>query len=183
MKVGLFGGTFDPIHLGHFATAMSCREMLGLDEVWFVPAAQSPLKGESTPAEHRCAMIERVIDGVEGLELCDIELRRPPPSYTVDTLRELIDLHPDVEFQLLMSDDVAATFQKWKEPEAILELMPVVVSRRVGLVPGEAFRYLETPIFEVNATEVRERLREGKGCQHFLDHRVLQYILEHNLYS
>lgn len=182
MRVGIFGGTFDPFHLGHLGVTIHLREMCNFDEVWIVPAAQSPLKThEAVSAEHRKAMIGVAIDGVEGLALNEVDLERPGPSYTVDTLRILRERYPEVDFSLCMSNDVAQSLPKWRAIDEIMAQVPIVVSRRFpGIeLPMEC---VETPIVEIEATIIRERLKNHLTCVHLLPAPVLAYIQKHQLY-
>ena len=115
MRIGIFGGSFDPIHHGHVILARAAREKLGLDRIVFIPAHQSPHKTEGKPAsaEDRLAMIQLATAGEDGFEVADLELHRPPPSYTVDTLRELQTSHPNDEFVLLIGADNVSRFETW----------------------------------------------------------------------
>src|SRR5262245_26343708 len=132
MRLGLFGGSFDPVHYGHLLLAETCRESAQLDQVWFVPAAVSPHKqGHSvTVAAHRIQMLRLAIAGHSPFDVCDYEIARGGVSYTVDTLEEVRKKLPDAELFLLMGADSLADFPTWRQPERICELaLPLIVHR------------------------------------------------------
>lgn len=169
MKIGFLGGTFDPIHFGHIQIALEMLENQGLDEIWFCPAFQSPFKGSGgISPEHRKKMVELGIDGIKGLRLIDLELKRQGPSYTVDTMRELKSLHPNNEVFLILGEDAKRDFSQWKEAQALGEMAPVLVGKRGKL--------------DISSTEVRQRLKEGKFCGHLVPSKVLDYIHQYHLY-
>src|SRR4051794_34655399 len=132
MRLGIFGGTFDPIHLGHLVLAEQCREQCQLDEVWFVPAAQPPhkLSAAITPAKPRCDMIEFAIAGNSAFRLCHIELNRDGPSFTVTTLEQLHTEGPTRELFLLIGADSLRDLSHWREPARIMELATIVAVNR-----------------------------------------------------
>ncbi len=194
MKIGIFGGTFDPFHLGHLGAAIYAREMAGLDQMWILPAAQSPLKAnDAVEVHHREKMVEVAIEGIEGLRLDRTDLERSGLSYTIDTLALLRERHPDFEFFLCMSDDVAVTLPKWRSCEELLAGVPLLVTRRLlEKLPktgekaiDEAIErgYLETPVVQIEATVIRERCQRGLTCVHLLASPVLAYIQKQGLYG
>src|ERR1700733_15012261 len=130
-RIGLFGGTFDPIHFGHLNLAFELLEKCQLKEIWFCPAQTSPHKQQqvSAPAQHRLKMVELAIRGIPQFKVIEHELRRPAPSYTVDTLRELIQEAQQsgsgYQFALILASDSLSGFMSWKEPQAIVELAPL----------------------------------------------------------
>ena len=174
MRVGIYGGTFDPVHLGHLVLAESCREACALDEVWFMPAAISPHKQTRpvTPGKQRLEMLRFAIAGHTQFKLSSWELDRPGPSYTVETLRHLKQEDPDRELFLLMGADSLADFPAWREPQEILKLAQLVVvnrgDRAVDLTPFiEAFgvsraveiQQVNMPAIDISASAIRARAR------------------------
>ncbi len=186
-RIGILGGTFDTPHVGHLLAASDAFEALALDRLYFVPAAEQPLKAglAAAAAHHRAAMVERLIDGDPRFAVDPIEMERGGLSYTVDTLRALRTRWPgDVALFLLLGRDVVATLPKWREPDAVMELAQVVVLTRVGesaKVP-EGVRALTTRRVDVSSTEVRTRVREGKSIRGFVPDAVADYIAAADLY-
>ncbi len=204
MRIGIYGGTFDPIHKGHLAAAKTVIEMLALDRLLLIPAAIPPhkaLKEKSANPEHRLAMTRLGAESMmkKEVEVSDIEMRRSGPSYTVDTLRELKTEYPDAELWLLMGTDMLESFLRWREPEEILRLAGICAFGRnvedteksltlhgeklKALVPEARLRILTLPnLVEISSTVVREGLAEGKA-EEYLVPAVYGYILRHGLYD
>ncbi|MBI1810035.1 MAG: nicotinate (nicotinamide) nucleotide adenylyltransferase, partial [Gemmatimonadetes bacterium] len=181
------GGTFDPPHLGHLLAASDAYEGLALDRLYFVPAAQQPLKAGlvMAAAHHRAAMVERLVAGDPRFAVDAIEIERGGLSYTVDTLRALRSRWTgDVALFLLLGRDVVASLPKWREPEEVAALAQIVVLTRVGdsaeLPAG--LRTLATRRVDVSSTEVRARVREGKSIRGFVPDAVADYIAAADLY-
>lgn len=199
MRVGLLGGTFDPIHFGHLNLAFELMEKKELDQVWFIPAQVNPFKLSNPPTGmvHRMKMVELAIQGIPQFHLKDLEKNRPSPSYTVDTIRALLKQEPFHEFFLLLGEDAAFQFSTWHLPEEIVRLVPLLVgSRRGGLLLPEAScginpiireaiqrGLVETHLMDISATEIRHRLKEGKPCGHLTPSSVLRYIEDNRLYA
>ncbi len=187
MRIGVLGGSFDPVHLGHLALAEAARDRFALDRVLLVVAAGQPLKpsGPAAPAEDRYAMVRLAVRGRPRLEASDIELRRPAPSYTVDTLREIArGIGPLDEVLLLLGSDAMADFPRWREAEAIRALARLVVCPRPGApaAPGGDDRLeVETPA--VSSTDVRRRAAAGEGLEGLVPEDVAVYIAERGLYG
>ena len=185
--VGLFGGSFDPVHHGHLLIARVLFETLGLAELRFVPAREQPLKsqGHRSSATHRAAMLRRAIDGEPGFTLDSIELDRPGPSYTVDTLRALREREPGLEPVLLLGADAALDLPRWKEGDAVLQLARVVVFARAGtaapVIPG-VWRRVDVPAIEISATEIRARACAGRSLRYWVPDAVAEYVAAHGLY-
>ncbi len=188
MRVGLFGGSFDPIHHGHLIAARSAMEQLELDELRFVPAHQQPFKAgrHQAPALHRARMVELAIAGASGFRMEGAELDRPGPSFTVDTLRALSAAEPDLEWVLLLGDDAARDFAKWREPEAVAQLARIAVFARPGSHPevtDGVWRRITVPLVEISATEVRRRVREGHSIRYWVPDAVAAYVAANGLYK
>jgi nicotinate-nucleotide adenylyltransferase len=192
-RLGLFGGTFDPVHQGHIEVAEACARTLALDPVLMIPSSQPPHRPPPrASAADRLAMIELAVKGREPLLASDIEVRRGGVSYTVDTVRELAGLHPGTELFLLLGWDAAAEFAGWHESEVITRLARVAVFNRSGATPpGEGFAglglpsealFVEVPSPSVSATSVRQALTQDGGGVSFLPESVAAYIREHDLY-
>lgn len=185
--VGLFGGSFDPIHHGHLIVARIAAETLGLDQLRFLPARAQPLKGgrHGADAAHRAAMVELAIAGEPGFALEPIELEREGLSYTVDTLRALRAREPDLDPVLLLGTDAAAELPRWKESEAVLELARVALFARAGGpvqdVPG-IWRVVDVPALEISATEIRRRVAAGRSIRYWVPEAVADYVAAHGLY-
>lgn len=182
--IGLFGGSFDPVHHGHLLAAQAAVEALGLAELRFVPAREQPFKTGTHGAapQHRAAMVERAIAGEPrfGLERC--ELNRAGPSYTVETLRHLRALEPGAEFVLLVGSDAAADLAKWHEAAAIPDLARVVVYHRSGSPAPAGGSAVRVPAVAISATEIRRRVREGRSVRWWVPAAVAEYIAAHRLY-
>lgn len=185
--VGLFGGSFDPIHHGHLIVAGAVAEALGLDELRFMPANEQPLKagGHGASAADRTAMLELAIAGAPGFALERAEVERRGPSYTVDTLRLLRVREPESEFVVLLGTDAAAELDRWREPAELVKLARVAVFARPGSRPVEGpriWRSVPVPAIEISATAVRERVRAGRPVRYWVPDAVADYIARHRLY-
>ena len=196
-SVGIFGGTFDPIHHGHLAIAEEAREALGLEVVRFVPAAVSPFKPDRavTDAGHRLAMVEAAIAGNPAFEASRVELDRPGPSYTVETL-EAGAAAGDTDAWLIVSSEALAGFPRWREPDRILELARMAVVPRGGFEPlGEAwvgsqfpgregrFAFLPGPLLPISGSVVRRRAAVGRSVRYLVPEAVAAYIARNRLYA
>jgi nicotinate-nucleotide adenylyltransferase len=184
MRVGCFGGSFDPIHHGHLIAAEVAAEVLGLDQIRFIPAGEQPLKLGSHVASgaHRAAMVALAIEGQPRFFLDRLELERPGPSYTVDTLRALRARDRTTDFFLLLGSDAARDLPRWREVEAIRELARVIVFDRAGS-SGEGEGIVEVPAIAISSTEVRDRARTGRSIRYWVPDAVERYIADHRLYQ
>ena len=188
MRLGIYGGSFDPPHLGHLLPAIDAAEQLGLDGVRFVPAAIQPLKvgrASASPAD-RLAMTERLVQGIPGFIVDPAEIDRPGLSYTVDTLATAAAELPGAELFLLLGADAYALFDQWREPERILALATIVVMVRGDGAPGlherPGVQVLQSRRVDVSSTELRARVRDGRTIRGFVPDAVADYIAEHRLY-
>lgn len=187
-RVGVFGGTFDPPHLGHLAAASDAAQALGLSRVLWVPSASHPFKGGAvrTSPEVRLEMTRAAIAEDPRFAADDVELRREGPSYTVDTLRELSGKHPDAELWLLIGADNLHDLPKWREPEEVLRLARLAVLTREGegvqagsTVPAE---HVPVTRVDVSATEIRRRAAAGETIRYLVPESVRAIIRREGLY-
>lgn len=203
MRLGLLGGTFDPIHYGHLLLAEECRYSLALDKVLFIPAGQPWLKAGQplTPGVHRRRMVELAIADHPHFALWDGELRRPGPTYTVDTLTQLQGEWSDVaDFYFILGIDALKSFPRWKDPERILQLVQLAVAARPGYpamdkndiiqklksrypLPADRITFLTLPGVEISATAIRRRAAAGRSFRYHTPEPVARYILENRLYQ
>jgi nicotinate-nucleotide adenylyltransferase len=200
MRVGVFGGTFDPVHTGHLILAEQAREQGRLDEVWFVPAPRPPHKDEPdlTRFEQRVEMLALALAGNPAFRIDELEKERSGPSYTVDTLAELRRRHPSHEFFLLVGSDTLVDLPHWHEPVRVLEQAGLLVMARPGsVVPtveqlraqlpmsGEAplrLQVVETPQIDISSRDLRRRAASGHSLRYFLPRSVEYYIHDKRLY-
>ncbi len=201
MRLGLLGGSFDPIHYGHLLMAETCREAARLDRVWFVPAATSPHKQGRTTAEarHRIQMLRLAIGGYAAFEVCEWEVERGGLSYTVETLQHVHAEHPQAELFFLMGADSLRDFPTWREPERICRLAtPLVVSRPDApppdlstLVPflrPEQFETIqqhpiEMPLIQLSSSDIRDRCRQRLSIRFRTPQAVAKYVATQQLYT
>lgn len=191
MRLAIFGGSFDPPHLGHLLAASDAHEQLALDRVVFVPTATQPLKvgRAAASAADRLAMVFLAVEGDPRFEVSPVEVERAGVSFTVDTLTHFAAEHPSAERFLLVGADVLATFQQWREPARVLQLArPVVLERQGDRTPlpdgldGGAITRLPTRRIDISSTEIRERVRNGKSIKGFVTDTVAAYITRCGLY-
>ena len=186
MKVGVFGGSFDPVHIGHLVVAEHAAELLGLDRVRFVPAGQQPLKtGHHAAAEDRLAMVEAAIRDNPRFLVDPREARRPGPSYTVDTLRALAAEAPGDALFFLVGADAARDIPAWRDTPGIATLATIVVMTRPGAPPPAhpvIARVLAVPGVDLSATQIREAVRCGRSIRYLVPPAVEHYIVQHGLY-
>lgn len=201
MNVGVFGGSFDPVHLGHLILAEICREAAGLDRVLFLPAPRPPHKDESdlTPLETRVEMLQLAISGQPAFAVEDMEKDRPGPSFTADTLEELHRRRPEDHLFLLLGSDSLLDLPRWYDPQRILRLATLLVAARPGyplpdldalradlnLPEHEPLRLLvaEVPLIDISATALRRRIREGRTIRYQVPRAVEAYLRDKNLYA
>lgn len=198
MKVGIFGGTFDPIHIGHLIAAEEARCVLGLEQVLFIPAGQPWFKAGQriTEARHRMAMVQCAVASNPTFKASDIEVRRPGPTYTVDTLVELRQsLGWDAELYVILGLDALREVHRWREPGRIFEMATVVGISRPGtpnfdptaldaISPGVSAKVvlINGVRIDISGTELRRRVALGKSIRYWVPDAVEAYIHEHGLY-
>ena len=193
MKTCIFGGTFDPPHIGHLLIAQTVFESENFERLIFVPANISPAKknGDSSPPEERSKMLEIALINNPNFEISDLEINREGISYTVDTIKEFVnELKLDKkDLFFLMGSDTLKSFHIWKDPEKILSLCNIIVAIRPGFTPSDipqwvldSVRFANIPRFEVSSTNIRRRWREGKTIRYMVTKEVWEYIDEKDLY-
>ncbi len=192
-RIGVFGGTFDPIHVGHLVAAVNVRHALGLDSVLMVVAGEPWQKIGAraiTPAEDRYAMVEAAVQGVPGLEASRIEVDRPQESYTADTLEALLAARPGVRLFLIIGQDVAGRLHTWKRPADVARLSTlVIVNRPVAGVtaevdlPGWDVQHVTIPPLAVSSSELRRRASQGQPLDYLVPDAALRCIRERGLYA
>lgn len=217
MKLGILGGTFNPIHFGHLRAAEEARELAGIDRVIFIPSGNPPLKAEDiAPAHHRYVMVKRAIEKNPHFDLLDLECRTRKKSYTANTLEKLHDLYPDDSLHFILGIDAFLDIPNWYKPERLLSLTDFLILSRpgcrfadlsaspylsirkeiagkldMGNIPsystkldnGNGVMLLNISPINISATDIRDRLTEGKSVKYLLPADVESYIISHKLYA
>ncbi len=207
MRLGIFGGSFDPIHYGHLILAEQCREQAQLDTILFIPAATSPLKerGPTANDKQRIEMLGLALAGHTEFEISTVEIERGGTSYTVDTLRQISANYSDVELFLLMGEDSLDSFFRWKDPQQICQLSTPLVVRRPGTQNGSANEQadlsglekfmddqsfhaaremaIRSRMIDISSTDIRERTGDQKSIRYLLPRAVEKYIQTNQLYK
>lgn len=186
-RLGVFGGTFDPPHIGHLIVATVAREALGLDQMVLIPAADPPHKEQvSTPPEIRLAMLNAAVDAEPDLVVDSVEIDRGGTSYTVDTLTDLAARFPDAEITFLMGSDQFDAFATWKQPDRIQELARVAVMQRGGetIRSNATYEYIPVPVprIDISSTAIRERIAQGRSVRFWIPEPVRKIVEEMRLY-
>ena len=182
MKIAVYGGTFDPIHHAHLILAREAREMLGLKKIIFVPAAVSPLKGSPVAsAEMRLLMLRAAIEDEAEFAVDDCELRRPPPSYTVDTVEEIRRRKSNAEIYCLIGEDNVGNLTKWHRFAELEKMVRFVVLDRTGQRPSHSYQVIRRQI-DISATEIRKRVASGRSIRYFVPPAVEEIIHREKLY-
>ena len=192
MRICLFGGTFDPPHIGHLLVAQTVCEAEDFDKILFIPAFQPPHKRDITPVDERISMLELAVEGNPNFEISDVELKRKGVSYTIDTVKAIkteMSLKNNEIFYLIGSDSLLE-FQHWKEPEGILKECQVIIAIRPGFRPSDIpswilqrIQFANIPRFEISSTNIRHRWVENKTIRYMVTLPVWEYIEKNNLYS
>jgi nicotinate-nucleotide adenylyltransferase len=182
-KVGIYGGSFDPIHHGHLILAREAREALKLEKIIFVPAAVSPFKTRAAAAsgDMRLKMLHAAIEGEEGFAIDDCELRRPPPSWTIDTVLEIRKREADSEIYLLIGEDTVATLDRWRRFDELNKLVRFVVLDRTGSQTQSDYQIVRRKI-DISATDIRKRVAHGQSIRYLVPPAVEEIIHREKLY-
>jgi nicotinate-nucleotide adenylyltransferase len=200
MRIGVFGGSFDPVHFGHLILAEQCREQAALDEVWFIPAARPPhkLTAPVSPFEHRVAMLRLALEGQSGFRVDTLEGNRPGPSYTADTLDELNKLHPGNDWYYLLGSDSVPDLPTWHEPQRVIARAGLVVIERHGSIMPESaevakslriapddfrMQVIDAPLIDLASRDIRQRSAVGRSIRFMVPQLVEFYIQKQHLYS
>jgi len=187
LKIGLFFGSFNPVHIGHLIIANVMQDQTDLDEVWFVVSPQNPLKKQNSLIHEfdRHKMVELAIADHFYFRATDVEFHMPRPSYTIDTLTYLSDKNPQHQFKLIIGGDNLTHFHKWKNYEAILELYGLYVYPRPGEIPELKhfnIRFVEAPLMDISATFIRKSIKNGHSVKYLLPQAVEDYIRNKKLF-
>jgi len=200
MRIGIFGGTFDPIHMGHLILAEQCRDQAKLDQVWLMPSAHPPHKADRpvTRFDQRCEMLELAIAGHIAFRVERIEKELPPPSFTSETLAELNRRHPANEYFLLMGSDQLPDLPLWHEPRRVIEQAGLVVVPRPGVMlwtpdrlatalgvtaADVRLRFVACPMIEIASRELRRAITDGMSIRYMVPRAVEEYIRDRKLYT
>lgn len=190
-KVGLFFGSFNPVHIGHMAMANYFLEFSDLEEVWFVPSPQSPHKSKSALVDPwlRLEMLHLAVGKAPGYSVSDLELYLPQPSYTSITMAHFTSTYPSCSFALIMGADNYISLHKWFNYKAIIELFPLYVYPRPGstvddtLYEGSQINMVKAPLMEISSSVIRKALKENKDMRFFLPEKVHEFICKERLYQ
>jgi nicotinate-nucleotide adenylyltransferase len=192
-RIGVFGGTFDPVHVGHLVAAVNARHRLGLDRVLLMVANvpwQKVGSRQVSPAEDRFEMASAAVAGVPGLEACRLEIDRGGPSYTADTVRDLANLHPGADLYVIVGWDVSADLGSWDRLEEVRNMATLVVVNRPGTSPpvglvqeGWRLEEVSVPNLEISSTDLRARAANGWPLDYLIPEAAVRVIKERGLYS
>ena len=189
-KVGLFFGSFNPVHNGHLMLANYIVEYADLDFLWFVVSPQNPFKDKKSLLNdhHRRDMLEMAVEDDDRFEVCDIEFYMPKPSYTIDTLVRLSERYPNYDFYLICGMDNLTYFKKWKNYQVILDNYHLLVYPRKGYEGGdllnhESVQIIDAPIIEISSTFIRNAVAENKDIRYFMPEKSYKYMIDMNFYK
>lgn len=195
-KIGLFFGSFNPVHIGHQAVAGYMKEFTDLDEVWFVVSPLNPLKKKDTllADRHRLYLVELAVSGNDSLKPSDIEFGSPAPSFTIDTMMRVTEKYPDHKFVLIMGEDNLYTLHKWKNAEELVSRFPIYVYPRPEaekkdnpkldeIIARATVKMVKAPLMDISGTFIRNGIRKGKNMSYFLHPAVWKYIEEMHFYE
>lgn len=190
MKVGLYFGSFNPIHIGHLVIANHLQQHSDLEQVWFVISPHNPFKQKSSLANDydRLHLVNLAIEDYPNLQASNVEFGMPQPSYTIDTLTVLNEKYPEYDFSLIMGMDNLKGFHKWKNHEQILKHYSIYVYPRIGSEPGkwsnhEKFHFVDAPIMEISSTFIRKAIQENKIIRPMLPLKVWEYLDGSSMYK
>ena len=185
--IGIFGGSFNPVHSGHLMLASYLTQWGYLDQVWLTLSPLNPLKdaAELLPDTKRLAMLSIAAKGAQNIDICDIELSMPRPSYTIDTLRVLSERYPEYRFKLVIGSDNWQIFDRWRSAQEILDKYGVIVYLRPGYPVDkrhiDGMEVVEAPMAHVSSTFIRQAIAKGRNMNYFLPAGVYKYIVDNKL--
>ena len=189
-KIGLFFGSFNPVHNGHMIIANYILEFSNLEEIWFVVSPQNPMKNKKSLLTdyHRLAILKEAIYDAPKYKASDIEFKMPKPSYTIDTLIYLQEKYPENDFALIMGEDNLQSFKKWKNYEMILENFELYVYNRPGYDSSEfknhkKVNFIDAPLMEISSSFIRKAISEGKNIQFYMPQNAYKYMKEMHFYE
>jgi nicotinate-nucleotide adenylyltransferase len=187
--IGLFFGSFNPIHIGHLIIANSMVELTDLEQVWFVVTPQNPFKKSNSLLHEfdRLDMVELAIEDNFNLRATDVEFHMPKPSFTIDTLAYLADKYPQHQFKLIIGEDNMSNFHKWKNYERILDHFGLLVYPRPNIKPSSIknhpnIRMVDAPLLDISATYVRQLVQENKSIKYLVPEKVANYIYDRKIF-
>lgn len=191
MKIGIMGGSFNPIHTGHAIIASHIIQHTNLDQLWLMVSPENPFKrGQKMVSEfHRLRMVEMVSRHLDKVETSAFEFSLPRPSYTIDTLKALQEKFPDNEFYLVIGADNWAAFEHWRSPQEIIEGFHIIIYPRLGydvVIPDEykeRVRLIDAPVIEISSSTIREELKQNNNMRFYLPGSVYEYIVMNHLYQ
>lgn len=190
MKIGLYFGTFNPIHMGHLIIANHMTEFTDLDEMWLVVTPHNPMKKKASLLDdrHRLELVHRAVEEYEKIKVSDIEFSLSQPSYTTNTLAALREKFPQHDFSLIMGGDNLNSFHKWRNYEDILENHHIYVYPRLASVPGDMdnhpkIHYVAAPIMQISSSFIRKAVRDGKDIRALIPYKAWKYLDEMNFYK
>lgn len=185
-RIGIFGGTFDPPHLGHFLIADEVRFRMELDEIWFIPTNEPPHKQKAmTNSTHRYQMLIKATDSIDYFKVNPIELERTGKSYTIDTINSLCEQYPTYSFYFLIGGDMVDYLPNWKAIDELIEKVQFIGVQRSNfqLETKYPIRVIDVPLIDISSTEIKARIQNGAPFQYFLPKEVYSYIKEYRLYE
>ena len=189
-KVGLFFGSFNPVHSGHMIIANYILEYTDLEQIFFVVSPQNPFKEKANLLEeyHRLALVKEAIGDTDKYYACDIEFKMPKPSYTIDTLTYLKEKYPEKEFSLIMGSDNLKSFHKWKNPDQIIEHHKLYVYPRPGFDDSEFKEkkniiLIDAPLMEISSSFIRDAVKQQKDMRYFMPEKSWNYMKEMHFYE
>ncbi|HYQ55894.1 MAG TPA: nicotinate (nicotinamide) nucleotide adenylyltransferase [Draconibacterium sp.] len=191
LEIGLYFGSYNPVHIGHLAIANYMVEYTDIDQLWFVVSPQNPHKRKNNLLDdyHRLELVHRAIEDDNRFRASNIEFKLPKPSYTVETLAYLKDQYPNYHFKILMGSDNLENFHKWKNYDTIIEDYGIIVYPRPGFDPIKVQVQenitiaKDAPLMEISSSFIRKAIKEGKDVRHFLPYKSWQYLDEMNFYK
>jgi nicotinate-nucleotide adenylyltransferase len=188
-KIGLYFGSFNPVHTGHLIIASHLANNTDLNEVWFVVSPQNPFKKETglLNERHRISLVKLAIEDEQSLKASDVEFKLPKPSYTIDTLIYLSEKYPEYEFSIIMGSDGFQNIEKWKNYEQIINNYSIYIYMRPGFEVtnkyGDNIIQVKAPLLEISATEIRKNIKAGKSIRYLVTDVVMKEIQEKGYYK